>query len=84
VKQKFPGSFRIVIETITPRTVTDVYAVKKGLPAIQSCIALAETGLALAQGLHLRPKERDPRLEGVDDLVVMPCTAILGNQFCAA
>ena len=54
------------------------------LAAVDGSIGVLEIAPALAQALHLRPGERDPGLEGFEDLVVEAGAAVLDDHLAGA
>src|SRR5438067_11750277 len=69
-----------MVEAPTLQICWDVGIDQPDLPAARICIGFGDRRLAAAQRLHLRASERDPGLEGLADLVIEPCFAVLGDD----
>jgi hypothetical protein len=53
------------------RVLGDVDAQQPGFPVLDAHVTLAQLGATIAKGLHLGPGELDPRLEGLQDGVLV-------------
>ena len=69
-----------MVEAVGLQVFGDVGVEEEHLLARRAGIGLADGRLALAQRLHLRAGERDAGLVGLDDLVVEPRLAVVGDD----
>src|SRR5262245_10914989 len=64
------------------RILGDVGADEPYLAVPHLGMGLLQARLARAQGLHLRAHEREPGLEALEELVLMPGTTVLRDRLC--
>ena len=74
---------RVVIESIALRVLAYVQVVQEGLTVVDPCVAVSHVGLALPKGFDLGSTQFDTGLNRIQDLIVVPGFAILGNDFYA-
>src|SRR4030042_1593 len=76
VKEEFPVADRIVVEAVRPLVYGDIHAGKVYLAVFYARVSFLYAGLFLAQRFYLAPDQYDPRLEGINDLVLKPCLLV--------
>src|SRR6185295_20096405 len=80
VQQKFPLTGLGMIG-ITAMTVwADMHVQHPDLTVLRARVAIAQIDASFADRLDLRTKQRDARLEGFENVVVVACLAIVGDD----
>ena len=59
---------------------TDMHIQHPDLTAVGACVAVAQIDASFADRLDLRAEERDARLVGFENVIVVACLAIVGNE----
>ncbi len=80
VKEEFPCSQWIVIQSVSLRIRADMRIDKEDLTPFDITVTIPQVDLSLTQGFDLRPKQGDPGLDRLFDKVVMKCLFVLTNQ----
>ena len=72
-----------MILDVAVRVRRNVRAVQKRLRPFDPDVTVLEIRLAFAQRLHFRPRERDPRLELREDVVIVQRLLVRGDELLA-
>src|SRR6266550_2621793 len=83
VKKELPVAIRIVIGEIALVVDRDVGADQPGFPLADIRVGLLEGGPAVPKGLHLRAGQHDPGLDPLEQVVVVPRSAVVDDQMLA-
>ena len=70
----------IVVGRVPLRVLGDVEADEVDLPVADVAERALERRLAVAERLHLRAGQREARLEAVEEVVLVPRAAVVGDQ----
>src|SRR6266446_2567119 len=83
VEEEFAVPIRIMIGEIALVVDRDVGADQPGLPLADIRVGLLERGPAVPKGLHLCAGQHDPRLDPLEQMVVVPRSAVVDDQMLA-
>src|SRR5882672_312526 len=83
VEEELAIAIRIVVGEIALVVDRDVGADQPGFPASNVCVGLLERGPAVPEGLHLRAGQDDPGLYTLEEVVIVPGSAIVDDQMLA-
>src|SRR5579883_176150 len=72
VQEQLPGGFGLMILQIAVGVLVDVGVIQEDFLVLDARKGVAELAFAGAQGLHLRAVQDNPRLEGLQDMVIPP------------
>ncbi len=83
VHEQLAGPLRVVPSVAGERVRRDVGVLQPQFAAPDFGVGVLEVDVPGPQALHLRPHQRDPGLERVDDLVVVAGPAVGGDDLAA-
>ena len=83
MEEELAVAIRIMIGEIALVVDRDVGADQPGLPLADIRVGLLERGPAVPKGLHLCAGQHDPRLDPLEQVVVVPRSAVVDDQMLA-
>src|SRR5436305_9559416 len=83
VEEQLPVALGFVVGDVSLCVLVDMGADQPDLAVAEVCVSLTERDASVAQRLHLGSCQLHARLEAVEQVVVVPCAAILSDQLLA-
>ena len=80
MEEELAVAVRVVVGRVPLRVLGDVQADEVDLVAANVAEGALEDRLAVAEGLHLGPGQREARLDAVEEVVLVPRAAIVGDE----
>src|SRR6266702_4235 len=80
VEQQLPPTRRLVIAVAAVSVRADMHVVNPDFSRLDAREAVAEVRAAFPDRFHLRPEQRHARFEGLQQVVIVLCLAVVGDD----